>query len=72
MNRLGSVWFMCGSGLCCGHILPATREGTGKVSPQLSNTKALQFGMLNMNKLHGPSLRANYTDRATAACRRSG
>jgi hypothetical protein len=25
----------------------------------------------NKNKLHGLSLRANYTDRATAACRRS-
>jgi hypothetical protein len=27
--------------------------------------------LLKKTKLHGPSPRANYTDRATAACRRS-
>jgi hypothetical protein len=33
--------------------------------------KIYRFEMKKQNKLHGLSPRANYTDRATAACRRS-
>jgi hypothetical protein len=32
----------------------------------------VSFYYYKTNKLHGLSPRANYTDRATAACRRSG
>jgi hypothetical protein len=34
-------------------------------------TKGLEKKTTNKNKLHGLSPKANYTDRATAACRRS-
>jgi hypothetical protein len=39
----------------------------GRISKQSKATELL----LVDKKLHGPSPRANYTDRATAACRRS-
>jgi hypothetical protein len=43
--------------------------------PPFTHTHTMEFnhcrGKKKTNKLHGPSPRANYTDRATAACRRS-
>jgi hypothetical protein len=37
----------------------------------LRNRKVSSYSRSYQNKLHGLSPRANYTDRATAACRRS-
>jgi hypothetical protein len=42
------------------------RERSVRLAPSTDTT-----GLLQTNKLHGLSSQANYTDRATAACRRS-
>jgi hypothetical protein len=48
------------------HLIPLFYSAVSLASPiQSPNVK------LDMVKLHGLSPRANYTDRATAACRRS-
>jgi hypothetical protein len=47
-------------------IQPAFRRNM--LSPSSGSSKASR---INKNKLHGLSPRANYTDRATAASRRS-
>jgi hypothetical protein len=42
-----------------------------QISEESSNPRHFNWQNKQTNKLHGLSLRANYTDQATAACRRS-
>jgi hypothetical protein len=50
----------------------STEQGCGiSQSYKYLNTQNTQKLTKQANKLHGLSPRANYTDRATAACRRS-
>jgi hypothetical protein len=53
------------------HAVPPvlSRELTIKILRALNDT-FLEMKAMQKNKLHGLSPRANYTDRATAACRR--
>jgi hypothetical protein len=47
-----------------------TEQHLSKLRPALDIADS-EFRRLKVKKLHGLSPRANYTDRATAACRRS-
>jgi hypothetical protein len=46
-------------------------SGDRRLDNPFSYSSARSANVLNLTKLHGLSPRANYTDRATAACRRS-